>query len=389
MIVTLWRASWLNLSRDRAALALTFALPVAFFSIFAFVFSSMGSGEVQPVKTALVGPVRAGSTHELGSRLAQSGAAEIVATTSDADAATALLRRGVVAAVVVLPDDFESRLAALPAAGERPLVELLVDRSNPLAGPLLSGALQAAAVELLAARLPSLGAPGAGVSTGGSGGPLALSVVDSLGGEDKSPSIAFFAAGIGVMFLLFAVAGRSAVLIEERESGVLTRMLASRLGLTELLIARWLYLASLGAAQVTVMFVWASLVFGLDLWRPRHLVGFLVMTAITAAAAGGFGLLLAVSCRTRAQLNAVSIVAVLVMSALGGSMFPRFLMPERLQLIGLVTFNAWALDGYQKVFWYEAPLAALWPQVAVLAALAVAFLGLARLLVGRSLAPGS
>ena len=37
-----------------------------------------------------------------------------------------------------------------------------------------------------------------------------------------------------------------------------------------------------------------------------------------------------------------------------------------MQKIGLVTFNAWALDGYLKVFWRNAPIWQLWPQVAVL-----------------------
>ncbi len=35
-------------------------------------------------------------------------------------------------------------------------------------------------------------------------------------------------------------------------------------------------------------------------------------------------------------------------------MFPRFLMSETMQQFGLVTFNAWALDGYLKVFWRNA-----------------------------------
>ncbi len=118
----------------------------------------------------------------------------------------------------------------------------------------------------------------------------------------------------------------------------------------------------LGFVQVSLMFVWGSLAFGLELWTPRHLTGFLVLTAVTAAAAAGFGLVLAAACRTRAQLNGVSSVIILVMSAVGGSMFPRFLMPETLRELGLVTFNAWALDGYQKIFWYEAPLAGLAPQ---------------------------
>ena len=64
-------------------------------------------------------------------------------------------------------------------------------------------------------------------------------------------------------------------------------------------------------------------------------------------------------------------------------MFPRFLMSETMQRVGLVTFNAWALDGYLKVFWRNAPVAQLWPQVAVLSGLAIVFLSGARLMARR------
>jgi len=64
-------------------------------------------------------------------------------------------------------------------------------------------------------------------------------------------------------------------------------------------------------------------------------------------------------------------------------MFPRFLMSETMQKIGLLTFNGWALDGYLKVFWRDAPLLALWPQVLVLAGLTLIFLWSARLLARR------
>jgi ABC-2 type transport system permease protein len=64
-------------------------------------------------------------------------------------------------------------------------------------------------------------------------------------------------------------------------------------------------------------------------------------------------------------------------------MFPRFLMNETMQKIGLVTFNAWALDGYLKVFWRQAPLTALWPQVLVLVSLTAAFLVAARIFARR------
>jgi ABC-2 type transport system permease protein len=92
---------------------------------------------------------------------------------------------------------------------------------------------------------------------------------------------------------------------------------------------------------------------------------------------------LATLARTRAQLSGFSTLLILTMSALGGSMFPRFLMSETMQKVGLITFNAWALDGYLKVFWRNAALWELWPQVLVLSALAATFLSLARLLARR------
>ena len=94
--------------------------------------------------------------------------------------------------------------------------------------------------------------------------------------------------------------------------------------------------------------------------------------------------MLATLARTRAQLSGMSTIIILTMSALGGSMFPRFLMSETMQKLGLLTFNAWALDGYLKVFWRDAPIWQLWPQVLVLAVLTAVFLvALARMLARR------
>jgi ABC-2 type transport system permease protein len=212
---------------------------------------------------------------------------------------------------------------------------------------------------------------------------LRVEVVDALGAPDKRPSVAFFAAGLGVLFLMFAVAGRSSILLEERENGILQRLLAARVGLTRLLAGRWLFLVLLGCAQVSVMFVWAAVAFGLDLFTPRHLMGFAAITLPTAAAAAALGLLLSAVCRTRAQLNGVSVVVILILAVLGGNLFPSFLMPSELRELGRLTFNSWALTGYQKVFWYEQPLPELAPEILVLSAWAMVLLVAARLLAQR------
>jgi ABC-2 type transport system permease protein len=129
------------------------------------------------------------------------------------------------------------------------------------------------------------------------------------------------------------------------------------------------------------MLQWGWAVFKLDFWS--HIHGFIVMGVSTAIAVGAFGMLLASVYQTRAQLGALSMLVILVMSSIGGSMFPRFLMPPAMQKAGLLTINAWAIDGFTKVFWREEPVSHLWAQVLVMLGIAVALSLIARRLAPR------
>ncbi|MGA9557228.1 MAG: ABC transporter permease, partial [Terriglobales bacterium] len=146
--------------------------------------------------------------------------------------------------------------------------------------------------------------------------------------------------------------------------------------MTSLLLGKVAYNSVLAFTQLVVMFLWGWAVFKLDFWT--HIPGFLVMGVCTAVAVASFGMLLASVCGTRAQLGALSTLVILVMSSIGGSMFPRFLMPEGMQKAGLLTINAWAIDGFTKIFWRDEPVSHLWPQVAVLLGIAVVLFAVAR-----------
>lgn len=197
----------------------------------------------------------------------------------------------------------------------------------------------------------------------------------------ENPRIAMYAAGIAVLFLLFSATGNAAALLEEAESGTLDRILVSKAGLFPIVSGKWLGILVLGCLQITVMFVWAELMFRIQL--GQHIAGFCVMTFSTAAATASFAMLLATLCKSRAQLNAVSVVIILSMSAVGGSMIPRFAMSDRMKEIGQWTFNAWALDGYQKVFWYQTPITSLFKEVSVLLGSALVLGILTLMLSGR------
>jgi ABC-2 type transport system permease protein len=206
-------------------------------------------------------------------------------------------------------------------------------------------------------------ASAADTASAGSGfeGLIAVKMTDARAEEgiahaQETPSmVAYYAAGIGVMFLLFSMTGAAGSLLEEEESGSLERVLASNISMGSLLLGKWLFFGVLGILQVVMMFVWGALVFGLDLFTPNHFTGFLAMTVVTGASAAAFGIFLATLARSRSQLGGMSTIVILIMSALGGSMVPRFVMPDFMNTTVLFTFNGWALDGYLKVFWHDDP----------------------------------
>jgi ABC-2 type transport system permease protein len=390
-MLTLLRIGWMNLKRDRVAQALTFLLPILFFSIFASVFGARGGDSTPRVSVAVAdedrsefsGRVIAALQKEKALRLRVDGDNGSVL---DRGAAEGLVRNGDVPVAIVIPKGIGESFGQLGFSSAGPAIQMLADPSDPIAPQMVQGLLQkvvmTAAPDLVMQGgmkqfekhagaltpeqrkavdewIPTLKADAGGTTggggAGGSGGMgIAVTVVDVMRNDDRKGSlISFYAAGIGVMFLLFSsVGGAGGALLEEAESGTLERLLSTNIGMTGVLIGKWLFLSLIGFAQLTVMFLWGRVAFGLPLFS--HIPGFVVMTVVTAAAAAALGLVLASLARTRAQLSGFSTILILTMSALGGSMFPRFLMSETMQKMGLLTFNGWALDGYLKVFWRNA-----------------------------------
>jgi ABC-2 type transport system permease protein len=383
-------------------------LPVLFFSIFASVFGGQSDNATSSIDVAVVDEDRSDASRRIVAALQQETALKVRTTgaeaTPDLDraAAEALVRQGTVPVAIVIPSGTAQQIESSGLGGVN--LTVLADPSDPIAPQMVQGLLQKAImtnapdlaltsglrqfdqfVGMTEAQRKTMDGFVAQLRTGGGSaaasnamGGVSVDVVNVLGGTgEKADLVAFYAAGIGVMFLLFSCSAAGGAMIDEVDSGTLERLIGSRAGMQGVLLGKWLYISIMGFLQLTVMFLWGWAVFGLDLWS--HIPGFLVMTAFSAAAGAALGLMLATASRTRAQLSGLSTILILTMSALGGSMFPRFLMTETMQKMGLVTFNAWALDGYLKVFWREAPLSALWPQVAVLTTVTVVLLLAARM----------
>ena len=415
MIATIVQTSFRSLRRDRGAFLMSFVLPIGFFTIFGFVFGSMKTSSTPRVTVLLVD-----EDHSDASRALQRGLlrepsldamihpkatkenpspADYTAATAEAD-----VRSGNAPTALIIPAGFGANPIAFGPASQRPTFQILHDSSDPVAAQVVAGMLQKTVMTSMPATMAGIGSQYFDREIGGltpeqrkrmdqslahlqqlqarddsrqpagaqqnnaapdlGGGMVAVSVRDVVGEKKKSPMISYYAAGVGVMFLLFTASAAGGSLLDESESGALDRILSARVTMTTLLLGKLTWSALLAFVQLTIMFLWAAFIFHLDFFS--HIPGFLVMTAITSFAVASFGMLLASLARTRGQLAAFSTLIILTMSALGGSMFPKFIMSDAMIRVGYFTFNSWAISGYQKIFWRDEPIRNLGPEAAVL-----------------------
>ncbi len=409
------------LRRDRASLALSFILPICFFSIFAVIFG--GQRDSTPkINVILVDEDRSTASLDLVHGLEREDSL-VIHTRPPSKSKTAQQPADYTAATAeaaVKGGDAPVALIILRGFGQHPIsfgeenrgqaIQLLNDKSDAIAPQVVLGLLQKAAMTSMPEVMAEQGMKyseeyvggftpeqrkrmntgleklrkdqSEGNASGGSvsgGGPIAVKA-RSVVGENKD-MVSFYAAAIGVMFLLFTASGSAGALLDEAESGTLDRVLSSRVTMTVLLAGKLAFNTLLAFTQLTIMFLWAWAVFKLDFFT--HIQGFVVMGLCTAFAVAAFGMVLASICHTRAQLGALSTLLILTMSAVGGSMFPRFLMPAAMQKAGLFTINAWAIDGFTKVFWRDLPVQDLWQQVSVLLAVGIVLFVVARRIARR------
>lgn len=414
MISAVIRAGWLNLRRDRAALMLSFIVPIVFFSIFAGIFGAQRS-KTPKTSVAIADLDQTENSRQLVAALREESALKLVDAPKngvkfDDKSAEAFVKAGEAPVALVIPKGFgASRIHFGDNSKGQPTFRILSDPADPIADQVVNGLLQKTVMTAMPNMMMDAGIEQVDKWSGGltpeqrntlnssvtswkktDTGTRKSASIDSLvkieqqnvvGQNKKNLIVALQAAGIGVMFLLFTASNAGGALLEENESGTLDRILTTRLTMSKLLLGKLAYLWTLGVLQLCVMFAWGAIAFRLDLMS--HLPGFIVMAVTTTFATSAFGLLLASVCHTRAQLSAISTLVVLSLSALGGSMFPRFLMPESLQKAGLVLFNSWALEGFTNIFWRDLPVTSVALHALVLIGWGALFFVVARQLTKR------
>lgn len=200
--------------------------------------------------------------------------------------------------------------------------------------------------------------------------------------ESTASSLAEFSAftqyvpGFAVMFLLFTTVQIGSVsLIKEQEAGTLRRLVTAPISRVEIIGGKIASTFIRGFVQLTVLMYFGNVVFDLNLGSDT--LALLILIAAITLASTGLGLLVAVLVKTADQADSVSLLLVLIMSAVGGSWWPLFIEPQFMQDMAHFTITAWAMEGFYDLIYFDLGLAGIVEEVGVLVLMMILFFGIA------------
>jgi len=184
------------------------------------------------------------------------------------------------------------------------------------------------------------------------------------------------------LFGMFFISGvLASSILEEKQVGTFRRLLAAPLSRTAFLLGKLTPYVFVNLVQVALMFAVGVFVMPLigapALNLGRHPEALALISVVTSLSATGLGLMIAALAKTNTQIGGLGALIAVILAALGGVMVPRFIMPQFMQTLGLITPHAWALDAYQDVLVRGYGLGHIWPGIAALTGFAVLFFGVA------------
>lgn len=173
--------------------------------------------------------------------------------------------------------------------------------------------------------------------------------------DDRNLGLIQAVAGTAIMMLLFSVSSVGAGILVEKDAGTLKRLLYSPISPVHILYGKMLAGNIIAVTQLSVMFLFSWIAFGLNIWMD--IPSMIIMIIGTAFACTSFGIFLASISQTEKQVDSLATIVILVMSGIGGSMIPLFVMPEIMQKIAVISMNYWGIQGFYDIFWRQLPFA--------------------------------
>jgi ABC-2 type transport system permease protein len=152
---------------------------------------------------------------------------------------------------------------------------------------------------------------------------------------------------IMVQFAIAGLIGAATMLVTERKSRALRRLLTTPIARAEILLGHYLAMFVLILIQLAVMVAFGQI--ALRVPYLREPVAVLLVMGTTALWTAALGLLIGALAKSEEQVVLFSLVPMFVLSGMGGAWVPLEYTGKAFQTIGHLLPTAWAMDGFENI----------------------------------------
>ena len=209
--------------------------------------------------------------------------------------------------------------------------------------------------------------------------------VRTLDGEAYPDPGGRFEAGASsqlVLFVFLTSLNGAVWLIESRRLGVSRRMLSTPTPTRTILAGEALGRLAIALVQAAIIVAGSLLFFGVRWGDPLAAA---TLVAAVCVVGTGAGMLLGAAADSEEQAGPLALLLGLSLAALGGSMVPLEVFPERVRTVANITPHTWANDAFDELLRDDGTLADVLPQLGALLGFAVVLLALATWRLQRAL----
>jgi ABC-2 type transport system permease protein len=197
------------------------------------------------------------------------------------------------------------------------------------------------------------------------------------GAKGVSPNVVQQNVPGWTIFALFWIAQILMInILYERQSGAFKRVMASPISFPLYMLSKTVPFVLINLVQAVMMFAFGVYVLplvGCPELSLTNLPALGLLTVAISLTAVAFGLMMASLSRTVFLSASVSATVLIIMTALGGIMVPRFVMPDVMQKMSLLVPHGWALEGYLDIIVRHQSTVDILPHVGVLLLFCVGF----------------
>jgi len=183
-----------------------------------------------------------------------------------------------------------------------------------------------------------------------------------------------FAQSLPGMMAQFAIAGligAAEIIVQERKSGALERLMGTSVSRLEILAGHWLAMFMMILLQFMVLITFGQLFLRLNFFTAPFAT--LILAMASCAFVASLGLLIGILAKMPEQTAVYALIPMFIFAGLGGAWIPIDILGKSVQAVSRFTPVFWIMSGFKDILLRSAQFINILPAVGILLAFALLF----------------